>query len=78
LRATRNSHGRDRPLVGGQLRQVPPGPDERFLHDVIGARQGRTEPFDVTVQGLGVMGVQLAYRGIGIAGQLATGSSRDG
>ena len=58
---------------------MPPGPDERFLHDVIGARPVRTETFDVTVQGLGVVGVQLADRGIGIGigGQLAAGSSRD-
>jgi hypothetical protein len=53
---------------------VPPGPDERFLDDVIGAGQVRTEPFDVPVQGLGVPGVQLAQRGVGILGQLAGGS----
>jgi hypothetical protein len=32
---------------------------------------------DVAVEGLGVMGVQLADRGIGVAGSLAAGSIRD-
>jgi len=68
LRATRNSHGRDWPVVAAQLRQVTPGPDECFLHDVIGARPVRAEPLDVAVQGPGVIRVQLAERGIGVAG----------
>jgi hypothetical protein len=63
----------DRPVIGAQLGQVTPGPEEGFLHDVIRARPVRAELLDVTVQGLGVERVQLADRGIGIAGQLADG-----
>jgi len=69
--------GPDRPVVGGELRQVPPGPDQGLLHDVVGARPVGAEPLDITVQGLGVTGVQLAYRGVGVGGQLPAGSSRD-
>ena len=53
---------------------MTPGPDEGFLHDVIRARPVRAELLDVAVQGLGVVRVQLADRGIGVAGQLAAGS----
>ena len=63
--------GPDRAVIGAQLRQVTPGPDEGFLHDVIRARPVGTEPLDVDVQGPGVMGIELADRGIGVAGQLA-------
>jgi hypothetical protein len=56
---------------------MPPGPDEGFLDDVIGARLIWTEPPDVAVQGLGMLGVQLADRGIGVAGEIAAGSVPD-
>jgi hypothetical protein len=36
------------------------------------------EPLDVAAQGLGVTAVQLADGGIGVGGQLAAGSIRDG
>jgi hypothetical protein len=57
----------DRPVIGAQLRQVAPCPDEGFLHDVFCARPVRAEPLDVTVQGFGMVRVQLADDGIGIA-----------
>jgi len=60
--------GPDRPVVGAQLGQVTPCPDQDFLDDVICARPVRAEPLDVTMQGLAVLRVQLADRGIGIAG----------
>jgi hypothetical protein len=47
---------------------VTPRPDQGFLDDVISARPVRAELLDVTVQGLGVLRVQLADRGIRIAG----------
>jgi hypothetical protein len=53
---------------------VTPGPDEGFLDDVIRDRRVGAELLDVTMQGLGVVRVQLADRGIGVAGQLAAGS----
>jgi hypothetical protein len=64
----------DGPVVGAHLGQVTPGPDEGFLDYVIRARPVRAELLDVTMQGLGVVRVQLADRGIGVAGQLAAGS----
>ena len=66
--------GSDGPVIGAQLGQVMPCPDEGFLHDVIRARPVRAELIDVAVQGLGVVRVQLADRGIGVAGQVAAGS----
>ena len=54
FRATRNSPWSNRPVIGRQLRQVTPGSDERFLHDVIRARPVRAEPSDIAMQGLGV------------------------
>jgi hypothetical protein len=68
--------GPDCPVPGAQLGQVAPRPDEGFLHDVIRARLVRAEVLDIAVQGLGVVRVQLADRGIGVAGQLAAGSLR--
>jgi hypothetical protein len=53
-----------------------PCPDQDFLDDVIRTRPVRAEPLDVAVQGSGVVRVELADRGIGIAGQLAAGSLR--
>jgi hypothetical protein len=53
---------------------VAPGPDEGFLHDVIRAGPVRAEPLDVAAQGRGVLCMQLADRGVGVAGQLAAGS----
>jgi hypothetical protein len=53
---------------------VPPRPDEGFLHDVVRACPVRAELLDVTVQGLGVLRVQLADRGIGVAAQPVSGS----
>ena len=67
----------DRLVIAAQLGQMPPGPDEGFLDDVIGARLIWTEPPDVAVQGLGMLGVQLADRGIGVAGEIAAGSVPD-
>ena len=64
----------DGSVIAAQLGQVPPGPDEGFLDDVIGARRIWTEPPDVAVQGLGMLGGQLADRGIGVAGEIAAGS----
>jgi len=61
--------GPDGPVIGTQLGQVMPCPDEGFLHDVIRARPVRAELIDVAVQGLGVVRVQLADRGIGVAAQ---------
>src|ERR1700759_2380123 len=69
--------GPDWPLIGPQLGQVTPGPDEGLLHDVVGARPVRAESLDVTVQGPGVLGVQVAEGGIGVAGELIAGSLRD-
>jgi hypothetical protein len=62
-----------------QLRQVPPGPDERLLHDVVGAGPVRTEPLDVPAQGQGMKGVELADRGVGVgvAGRLAADCFRE-
>ena len=68
----------DRPVIGAQLGQVAPGPDEGFLHDVVCARPVRAEPLDVTVQGFGMVRVQLADDGIGVAGELASGRIYDG
>jgi hypothetical protein len=59
----------DRPVIGTQLRQVTPGPDEGLLHDVVRARPVRTELLDITVQSLGIARVQLADDGIGVAAQ---------
>ena len=61
--------GPDRPVIGAQLGQVAPRPDEGFLHDVIRARPVRAELLYVTVQSLGVVRVQLADDGIGVAAQ---------
>jgi len=58
----------DGQIAGAQLRQVPPGPDERFLHDVVGAGPVRTEPCDVSVQRDGMTRVQLTDRGVGRTG----------
>jgi hypothetical protein len=52
---------------------MPPGPDEGFLHDVVGAGPVGTESFDVPAQGQGMMGVQLADRSVGVASQFAAG-----
>jgi 16S rRNA (adenine1518-N6/adenine1519-N6)-dimethyltransferase len=46
---------------------VKPGPDERLLHDVLGARRVGAEAFDVVVQGPGVTRVQLSDGGVGVA-----------
>ena len=62
-----------RRVTGAQLRQVPPGPDERFLHDVVGAGPVGTEPFDVPAQGQGIMGIQLADRSVGVADRFTAG-----
>jgi len=45
----------DHPVIGSQLGQVTPGPDEGFLHDVIRAGPVRAEPLDVAVQGRSVL-----------------------
>jgi hypothetical protein len=66
----------DGPVIGAQLRQVTPGPDEGFLHDVISARPVWAKPLDVAMQGAGVMKVQLADRGISVAGWLAARNVR--
>ena len=66
------------PVIGAEPRQVTPGPDEGFLHDVICARPVRAEALDVAVQGLGTKTVQPADPGVGVAEQLAPGSIRDG
>jgi hypothetical protein len=63
----------DRPGVCGELRQVPPRANKGLLNDVIGADLVRAEPLDVAMQGLGVVGVELADRGVGVAGQVAVG-----
>jgi hypothetical protein len=63
----------DGEALRAQLRQVPPGPDERFLHDVLGAGPVRTEPFGVPAHGRGMAGVELADRGVGVAGRAAGG-----
>ena len=60
--------GTDRSLIGGQLRQVTPGPDEGFLHDVIRADLVCGEPQDVTAQGQRVTRAQLAEHGVAVAG----------
>ena len=61
--------GPDGPVIGTQLGQVMPCPDEGFLHDVIRARPVRAELIDVAVQGLGVVRVQLAVRGIRVVAE---------
>src|SRR5947208_2670226 len=61
--------GPDGPVVGAQLGQVMPCPDEGFLYDVIRARPVRAELIDVAVQGLGVVRVQLADRGIRVVAE---------
>jgi len=47
-----------------------PGPDERFLHDVIGAGPVRTESFDVPAQSPGMTCVRLADRSVSVVGKL--------
>ena len=67
----------DRPVIGAQLGQVTPGPEEGFLHDVIRARRVGAELPDITLQGLGVEGVQPADDGIWVAAQPVSGNLRD-
>ena len=67
----------DRPVIGAQLGQVTPSPEEGFLHDVIRARRVGAELPDITLQGLGVEGVQPADDGIWVAAQPVSGNLRD-
>jgi hypothetical protein len=57
-------------VPGAQLRQMPPGPDERFLHDVVGAGPVRTESFDIPAQSTGMTCVKLADRSVCVVGKL--------
>ena len=67
----------DGPVIGAQLRQVTPGPDERLLHDVIRGRAVGAEPHHITMQGHGMASVELADRRIGVTWELAGGLVRD-
>jgi hypothetical protein len=52
---------------------VPPGANEGFLDDVVGAGPVRAEPPDEPVQSLGVLGVELAEYVICVPEQIIAG-----